>query len=208
MFMIPAIPKIMFEALKILLETYSGKTGRPYWLISAFRFPGLTRQRKSRFQKIIPRLNISMAIPLILFRSLGNWVQMQFKRGIPDTQKHKMGIIIQQTPKTTKFMRKLMTMGDRVNKMAQNRMAFRYPSNLEKGLANMTEMRAGTSAQRRRMELVWVSTFYPWCLRQEKKQMLTVPHMRESERENFMRQAPSMVILALRSAEVIILHIL
>ena len=38
-----------------------------------------------------------------------------------------------------------MTIGDTVKRMAQILIAFRYPTNLEKGLANTTEIIAGIS---------------------------------------------------------------
>ena len=56
-----------------------------------------------RFHDINPKLKIRIANPLILLRSLGNWVQRQLMRGMLAIQKQRIGIIIQHTAKVTKL---------------------------------------------------------------------------------------------------------
>lgn len=72
MFINPAEINTMFEALMTFFDTYSGKTGIPYSSTTDLTFYGFTIDINAKFQKIIPRLNIKIAMPLILLRSLGN----------------------------------------------------------------------------------------------------------------------------------------
>ena len=93
----------MLEVFYILFVTSSGNIGIPLRSILALILLGFIMNIKHKFQKINPKLNIKIANALILFKSLGNWVHKQLSKGIPAMRKLRIGMVIQNIPKISKF---------------------------------------------------------------------------------------------------------